>query len=157
MQAPDESIFIKLRDARITESRLSAELKSAREANEAQRIIELERQLATVGREIRETQAFLDLGTLPAEARMMISHYYGMVATDLTQRAQVAELNRYLPNPQAPRNQEAMAYLFQLWEQLHDAGVEVLPVGPLASTSDPDELKSGAELFGRLAIFAARG
>ena len=35
--------------------------------------------------------------------------------------------------------------------------MDVLPVGPLAPTSDPDELKSGAELFGRLAIFAARG
>ena len=33
----------------------------------------------------------------------------------------MAELNRYLPNPQAPRNQDAMTYLFQLWEQLHDA------------------------------------
>jgi hypothetical protein len=157
MQAPDESIFLKLRDARIAESRLKGEIKSARDGNNSTRVAELERELATVGREIRETQAFLDLGMLPPEARMMVSHYYGMVATDLTQRAQVAELNRYLPNPQAPRNQDAMTYLFQLWEQLRDAGVDVLPVGPLAATNDPDELKSGAELFGRLAIFAARG
>ena len=157
MTAPDESIFIKLRDARMTESRLRAELKTARDGNESQRVTEIERELTAVGREIREAQAFLDLGMLPPEARMPVSHYYGMVSTDLSQRAQVAELNRYLPNPQAPRNQDAMTYLFQLWEQLHDAGVEVLPVGPLASTSDPDELKNGAELFGRLAIFAARG
>jgi hypothetical protein len=157
LTAPDESIFLRLRDARITESRLSAELKSAREAAQSERVTEIERELAAVGREIREVQAFLDLGMLPPEARMMVSHYYGMVATDLTQRAQVAELNRYLPNPQTPRNQDAMTYLFQLWEQLRDAGVDVLPVGPLAATSDPDELKSGAELFGRLAIFAARG
>jgi hypothetical protein len=157
LTAPDESILLRLRDARITESRLSAELKSAREAAQSERVTEIERELAAVGREIREAQAFLDLGMLPPEARMMVSHYYGMVATDLSQRAQVAELNRFLPNPQAPRNQDAMTYLFQLWEQLRDAGVEVLPVGPLAATSDPDELKSGAELFGRLAIFAARG
>ena len=157
MQAPDESIFVKLREARIAESRLNDELKAAREANEAARVADLERELSSVSREIRETQAFLDLGMLPPEARMLVSHYYGMVATDLTQRAQVAELNRYLPNPQASRNQDAMTYLFQLWEQLRDAGVDVLPVGPLAATTDPDELKSGAELFGRLAIFAARG
>jgi hypothetical protein len=141
----------------MTQSRWSAELKSAREADQLERVTEIERELAAVGREIREVQAFLDLGMLPPEARMMVSHYYGMVATDLSQRAQVAELNRYLPNPQTPRNQDAMTYLFQLWEQLRDAGVDVLPVGPLAATSDPDELKSGAELFGRLAIFAARG
>jgi len=157
LTAPDESIFLRLRDARMTESRLSSELKSAREAAQSERVTEIERELAAVGREIREVQAFLDLGMLPAEARMMVSHYYGMVATDLSQRAQVAELNRFLPNPQTPRNQEAMTYLFQLWEQLRDAGVDVLPVGPLAATSDPDELKSGAELFGRLAVFAARG
>jgi hypothetical protein len=155
--APDESIFLKLRDARIAEGRLNGELKAAREGGEQERIAELERELAAVSREIREAQAFLDLGMLPPEARMLVSHYYGMVATDLTQRAQVAELNRYLPNPQAPRNQDAMTYLFQLWEQLRDAGVDVLPIGPLATTDDPDELKSGAELFGRLAIFAARG
>jgi hypothetical protein len=155
--APDESIFLKLRDARIAESRLNGELKAAREANDSERVAELERDLVAISREVREAQAFLDLGMLPPEARMMVSHYYGMVATDLTQRAQVAELNRYLPNPQAPRNQDAMTYLFQLWEQLREAGVDVLPVGPLATTNDPDELKSGAELFGRLAIFAARG
>jgi hypothetical protein len=155
--APDESIFLKLRDARIAEGRLNGELAAAREGNQTERIAELERELSSVGRQIREAQAFLDLSMLAPEARMMVSHYYGMVAADLTQRAQVAELNRYLPNPQAPRNQEAMSYLFQLWEQLRDAGVDVLPVGPLATTNDPDELKSGAELFGRLAIFAARG
>ena len=157
MTAPDESIFLKLRDARIAEGRLNGDLKAAREANETQRIPQLEQELASVSREIREAQAFLDLGMLPPEARMMVSHYYGMVATDLAQRAQVAELNRYLPNPQTPRNQDAMTYLFQLWEQLRDAGVDVLPIGPLAATDDPEELKSGAELFGRLAIFAARG
>ena len=157
MTAPDESIFLKLRDALIAEGRLNGELKAAREGNQTERIAELEKELSSVGRQVREAQAFLDIGMLPPEARMMVSHYYGMVATDLTQRAQVAELNRYLPNPQTPRNQEAMTYLFQLWEQLRDAGVDVLPVGPLAATHDPDELKSGAELFGRLAIFAARG
>jgi hypothetical protein len=155
--APDESIFLQLRDARIAEARLNGDLKAARESSDTERTAQLERELAGVSRQIREAQAYLDLGMLEPEARMMVSHYYGMVATDLTQRAQVAELNRYLPNPQAPRNQDAMTYLFQLWEQLRDAGVDVLPVGSLAATNDPDELKTGAELFGRLAIFAARG
>jgi hypothetical protein len=155
--APDDSIFLKLRDARIAEGRLNGELRAAREGNQPERIAELEQALSAVGRQVREAQAFIDVSMMPPEARVMVSHYYGMVATDLTQRAQVADLNRYLPNPQIPRNQDAMTYLFQLWEQLRDAGVDVLPIGPLATTNDPDELKSGAELFGRLAIFAARG
>lgn len=155
--APDESMLLQLRDARIEQARLTKELAAAREATDAERAARAELELAACERRIREAQAYVDLTMMPPEARIMVSHYYGMVATDLTQRAQVAELNRYLPNPQAPRNQEAMTYLFQLWEQLREAGVDVLPVGPLAAASDPDELKRGAELFGKLAITAARG
>ena len=54
MQAPDESIFMKLRDARIAESRLKGELKTARMASESERVNELERELAT--REPRDSR-----------------------------------------------------------------------------------------------------
>ncbi|MFN0074289.1 MAG: hypothetical protein ACKVVP_22645 [Chloroflexota bacterium] len=154
---PDESVMLELRDARLEESRLTAAIQAARTANDGEQVTALERELAQCERQIREARAHLDLSMMPPEVRGMVSHYYGMVAADLTQRAQVAELNRYLPNPQAPRNQDAMTYLFQVWEQIKAVGVDVLPVGALATTSDPDELKSGAELFGRLAILAARG
>lgn len=146
-----------LRDCRIEMDRLNGELRTAQEANDAERVTALERELGATRRQLREAQAYLDLSMVPPEARVMVSHYYGMVATDLSNRAEVAELNAYLPNQQEPRSQQAMEYLFQLWEQLRALGVEVLPVGPLATSTDPAELKAGAELFGRLAIAAARG
>jgi hypothetical protein len=146
-----------LRDCRIEIERLSRELTTAQEAGDAERVSALEVEIEATRRQLREAQAYLDLSMIPTEARVMVSHYYGMVATDLSNRAQVAELNAYLPQQQEPRSQQAMEYLFQLWEQLRGLGVEVLPVGPLAASSDPAELRAGAELFGRLAIAAARG
>lgn len=146
-----------LRDCRIEIDRLNGELRAAREADDAHRITAIERELESTNRQLREARAFLDLSMIPPEARIMVSHYYGMVATDLSNRAEVAELNAYLPRQQEPRSQQALEYLFQLWEQLRELGVEVLPVGPLAATSDPAELRAGADLFGRLAIAASRG
>lgn len=154
---PDEAQLIQLRDCRMEQARLRAEIKSVQDAGNAERLSELQTELSACERKLREAQAFLDLNMIPPEARIMVSHYYGMVASDLTNRSKVAELNQYLPQQQAPRSQEAMEYLFKMWEQLKELGVEVLPIGSLAGSHDVAELKQGADLFGRLAITAARG
>ena len=149
--------MLALRDCRLAVDRLTKEIQSARESDNVQRVEELEHELQQTQRRLRESQAFLDLAMTPPEARVMVSHYYGMVAADLNNRAQVAELNAYLPNQQESRSQQAMEYLFQIWEQLKAMNIDVLPVGNLAASTDPASLRAGAELFGRLAIAASRG
>ncbi len=64
--------------------------------------------------------------------------------------------------PKNKRGEIGLTYIYGIGNSsarkiLKEAGVDVLPVGTLATTSDPAELKGGAELFGRLAIAASRG